>query len=131
MSMRADDIRNRREPTPTAFADWVFWKMNPSYHPSQKKPSSARSQWSGKYEHRQIERLRLWMRRGEDTNDMVSASDGWELSYADPNDDEQAKRVFRASRCTSSNCSRRSSIVTTALHPRSQSLLQMRNMRDT
>ena len=95
--MSADDTQRRGRATPTAFANWAFWRKNPTYRRSPKESSTRRMLWSGKYEHKEIERLKLWLRGNERVAGMAGSFGEWKLVYADP-PDEKDGRVFRASR---------------------------------
>jgi len=96
--MSRDDARGAGRASPTAFADWTFHRLNPTYRRSPKEPTTERMLLrSGRYEHEWIERLKLWARRNERVARMARGFGEWKLVYADP-PDEKDQRLFRASR---------------------------------
>ena len=82
--------------SPHVFADWVFHQINPGYRSDPHAPTTRRFLWSGKYEHEQIERLRLWMRENTAVADWANRDEPWRCVYADPPDKKDG-RLFTAS----------------------------------
>jgi hypothetical protein len=67
----------------TAFADWVFWQINPHYEPEEHATSSVQMMWSGAYDHAQIEKLRLWLCRERRAAPLFEKAGRWEPIYVD------------------------------------------------
>jgi hypothetical protein len=72
--------------SPTAFADWVFWRKNPNYVPAERGHSSVRMMWSGQCGHKQIEQLRLWLCTDRRAASLVEKAGRWQPIYVDSPD---------------------------------------------
>ena len=83
--------------SPTAFADWVFWRMNPTYQPPERGHSSVRMKWSGAYGHKQIEKLRLWLSGDRRAAPLIEKAGHWRPIYVDQ-PDGAAGDLLQASR---------------------------------
>lgn len=88
---RREDFSSRANAS--AFKDWVFYKTNPGCKQKKSTLPISRLQW-GKANHRIIEELRLWCRRGTRN---LSPSHRWDVLHIDAHNDEHTG-VFYASR---------------------------------
>ncbi len=96
-NLRSDAVVKRS--SPTAFADWIFWQLNPTHRPTARGDSSQKMKWSGEYGHEQIERLRLWLQRDRRVGMHFERPGAWCPIYVD-SPDRPEQRNFIASRLT-------------------------------
>ncbi len=81
----------------TAFADWVFWQLNPDYRPIDRQRTSLQMKWSGEYGHEQIERLKLWIKKDRRECGSFGLQSPWRAVYVD-SQNRSEQNTFVASR---------------------------------